>query len=287
LACFDRFVCKYLKKMQMQKVEKKSKVGAGNRIARRILPFFAPLFLASLTAPSKTVEAKSAKAATSFSMDALKNSNFQMSVLKIYEDLGLEQQGLSLKTFDEAIMGYLNLKNAGLLSEKPLLSIVEFDKPSTKKRFWLIDLKKRKVIKNTYVSHGKNSGENVAKKFSNVDDSNMSSLGFYITEDTYFGKHGLSLKLNGVDEAYNSNAKLRNIVMHGADYVGENFIRQQGRLGRSEGCPALPMGEHMEVIEQVRDRTVLFLHASGQPYKSRFLNHEAAMEAFYNNESII
>ena len=271
----------------MQKVKNRSKGKAGNTLAKRILPFFAPLFLASLTAPSKTVEAKSTKAATSFSINALKSSNFQVSVLKIYEDLGLEKQGLSLKTFDEAIMGYLNLKNAGLLSDKPLLSIVEFDRPSTKKRFWLIDLKKRKVLKNTYVSHGKNSGENLAKQFSNVDDSNMSSLGFYVTEDTYFGKHGLSLKLNGMDEAYNSNAKLRNIVMHGAEYVGEDFIRQQGRLGRSEGCPALPMGEHMEVIEQVRDRTVLYLHASGQPYKSRFLNQETAMEAFYRSENII
>lgn len=270
----------------MQTVMKKKRKSAGNRIATRILPFFAPLFFAAAGAPSKTVEAKTTNA-SHISMDALKNSNFQMSILKIYEDMDLEKQGLSLKTFDEAIMGYLNMKNAGLLSEKPLLTIVDFDKPSTQKRFWVLDLKNRKVLYNTYVAHGKNSGENHARQFSNTDDSNMSSLGFYVTEDTYFGKHGLSLKLNGMDQNHNSNAKLRNIVMHGADYVSENFIRQQGRLGRSEGCPAVPMGLHLPIIEKLRDRTVLYLHASGQPYNSRFLNQETAMEAFYKNESII
>ncbi len=271
----------------MEKEAKKTKVVAGKRIATRILPFFAPLFFASVAAPSKTVEASSAEAATHFSIDALKNSNFQMSILKMYESMDLEEQGMSLKTFDEAIVGYLNLKRAGVLSEKQLLSIVDFDKPSTEKRFWVLDLKKKKVVYNTYVSHGKNTGDNMAEQFSNINDSNMSSLGFYVTEDTYFGKHGLSLKLEGMDEKFNSNAKMRNIVMHGAEYVGEDFIRQQGRLGRSQGCPALPMGEHLEVIEKVRDRTVLFLHASKKSYNSRFLNQQTAMETFYQNENII
>lgn len=271
----------------MRKAENTNKVVAGKRMATRILPFFAPLFFASLTTPSKTVEAKTAGSSTHFSIDALKNSNFQMSILEMYEDLNLEKQGLPLKTFDEAVMGYLNLKNAGLLSEKPYLSIVDFDKPSTQKRFWLIDLKKRKVLTHTYVTHGKNSGGTVAKQFSNVNDSNMSSLGFYVTEATYFGKHGLSLKLDGVDEAHNSNARLRNIVMHGAEYASEDFIRQQGYLGRSEGCPALPMGLHEEVIEKIHDRTVLFLHSDKQNYNSRFLNPKTAMEVFYKNENVI
>jgi hypothetical protein len=270
----------------MEEVKKKSKRTMGVRVARKILPFFAPLFMASITAPSKTVETKSTEA-THVRIDALKNSNFQMSILKIYEDMDLEKQGLSLKVFDEAVMGYLNLKNAGLLSEKQLLTIVDFDKPSSEKRFWLLDLKSKKVLHHTYVSHGKNSGDNIASQFSNVNDSNKSSLGFYITEDTYNGKHGLSLKLNGVDDAFNSNAKMRNIVMHGADYVNEGTIRALGRLGRSEGCPALPMGEHLSIIEKVKDHTVLFMHASGQPYNSQFLNQQTAMEAFYGNQNII
>jgi hypothetical protein len=271
----------------MRKGNNTTKGLAGKRFAKRILPFFAPLFLASLSAPSKTVEARAALNAAHSKIEVLKNSNFQMSILEMYEDLGLEKQGLSLKTFDEAIMGYLNLKNAGLLSEKPYLSIVDFDKPSTKKRFWLIDLKKRKVLTYTYVTHGKNSGGTVARQFSNINDSNMSSLGFYVTEAVYYGKHGLSLKLDGVDEAHNSNARLRNIVMHGADYATEDFIRQQGYLGRSEGCPALPMGEHKSVIEKIQDRTALFIHSDKQNYNSRFLNQQTAMETFYNNENVI
>lgn len=271
----------------MVNVSDKRKLVKGKRLATRILPFFAPLFFGTLTAPSKTVEAKSAETATHFSIDNLKNSNFQMNMLELYEDMNLEKQGLSFKVFDEAMMGYINLKNAGLLSEKQLLSVVDFDKPSTTKRFWLLDLKNRKVLENTYVSHGKNSGENMARQFSNSDDSNMSSLGFFVTGETYFGKHGLSLKLDGMDHPYNSNARLRNIVMHGADYVSEDFIKQQGRLGRSEGCPALPMGLHQKVINQVEGRTALFLHATGHKFQSRFLNQQTAMEAFYKNENII
>src|SRR5688572_1079603 len=276
----------------MGNVANKRKIVAGKHIATRILPFFAPLFFGTLTAPSKTVEA-SGNVATHYNVDAeaklkaLKNSNFQMNLLEIYEEAGLEAKGMSFEVFDKAIIGYLNLKNAGLLSEKQLLSVVDFDKPSTEKRFWLIDLKSRKVLENTYVSHGKNSGENMAKYFSNTDDSNMSSLGFYVTGETYMGRHGLSLKLDGMDDPYNTNAQLRDIVMHGADYVSEDFIRQQGRLGRSEGCPALPMGLHQEVINRVEGRTVLYLHATGHTYKSRFLNQETAMEAFYQNENLI
>jgi len=271
----------------MVNVSDKRKIVAGKRLATRILPFFAPLFFGALTAPSKTVEAKASESATHYSIDKLKNSNFQMSMLELYEKMDLEKQGMSFQVFDEAMMGYINLKNAGLLSEKQLLSVVDFDKPSTTKRFWLLDLKNRKVVENTYVSHGKNSGENMARQFSNSDDSNMSSLGFYVTGETYFGRHGLSLNLDGLDHPYNSNARLRDIVMHGADYVSEAFIRQQGRLGRSEGCPALPMGLHEKVINQVEGRTLLFLHATGHKYQSRFLDQKMAMEAFYQNENII
>src|SRR5688572_18101446 len=196
----------------MSNIANKRKMVAGKHIATRILPFFAPLFFGTLTAPSKTVEARS-NVATHFNVEAeaklkaLKNSNFQMNLLEIYEEAGLEKQGLSFEVFDKAIIGYLNLKNAGLLSEKQLLTVVDFDKPSTKKRFWLIDLKKRKVLQHTYVSHGKNSGGTMAREFSNENNSNKSSLGFYVTGQTYYGRHGLSLKLDGMDEYFNSNAR--------------------------------------------------------------------------------
>src|SRR5690606_932140 len=102
------------------------------------------------------------------------------------------------------------------------------------------DLKSKKVLFNTLVAHGRNTGQATADKFSNLPNSNMSSLGFYLTDETYFGKHGLSLKLDGMDNGHNDKARERAIVMHGADYVSDSFVKQHGRLGRSLGCPALP-----------------------------------------------
>src|SRR5690606_10049179 len=117
-----------------------------------------------------------------------------------------------------------------------------------------------KMLFNTYVAHGRNSGEDIATEFSNVEDSYKSSLGFYVTEDLYYGKHGLSLKLIGMDEDFNSNAMDRCIVMHGADYASEEFIRQNGRLGRSLGCPAIPMEEHEEIVKTIKHGTPMYVH---------------------------
>ena len=210
------------------------------------------------------------------------NSNFSalnQKVEGLYSGLNLERKGLSNEVFRKALIGYLNLKAQGKLSDKPLLTVVDFEKSSREKRLWVIDIEKQKVLFNTLVAHGKNTGEEFARTFSNTNQSLMSSLGFYVTANTYFGKHGLSLRLRGMDENFNTNALQRAVVMHGANYVSEEFVKKHGRLGRSFGCPALPMNLHKDIIELVKDRTCLFVHYPEESYTSAYLNEELAMEA--------
>lgn len=210
-----------------------------------------------------------------------KATAFTEHVTNLYQETDLQQKGLSLDVFQKAFIGFQNLKQNGLVAPgKAILTVIDFTKPSREKRMWVIDLNQKKVLFNTLVSHGKNTGNVKAEKFSNVPNSNMSSLGFYVTDKTYYGKHGLSLKLQGMDKGFNTNAMKRAIVVHGADYATENFIKQYGRLGRSLGCPALPSEISKEVINVIKDETVLFVHHKEQSYTSDYLNMEQAVEYF-------
>ena len=207
-------------------------------------------------------------------------SLFDQQLRATYNALGAAQEGLRFETFTKAMTGYLNLQQAGRLSEdKQLLTVVDFDLPSTEKRLWVLDLAKKEILFHTLVAHGHNSGENEATSFSNTDQSNMSSLGFYATGSEYEGKHGRSLRLEGLDEGFNTNAAARSVVMHGADYVSGDFIKQNGRLGRSLGCPALPLDQYAQIIDAVNGGTCLFLNKSNAGYTSRFLNQDVAIAA--------
>ena len=127
---------------------------------------------------------------------------------------------------------------------------------------------------NTYVAHGRNSGGEYATQFSNKPESLQSSLGFYITGNTYTGKHGLSLKIEGIDHGYNDNALQRNIVIHGAAYVDENWLQHSPFLGRSFGCPAIPQKESSAIITTIKNGTCLFIYYPGANYlhESKILN---------------
>lgn len=138
----------------------------------------------------------------------------------------------------------------------------------------MIDLQNKKILFNDLVAHGKNSGGVYAQNFSNTENTYMSSLGFYLTGNTYHGKHGLSLILEGMDKDYNDNARNRAIVMHGANYVSNDFIKKYGRLGRSFGCPSLPPGIYKKVIDTIRDGSCLFIYYPDKNFlaKSQVLN---------------
>lgn len=186
----------------------------------------------------------------------------------LYDSLKLNVLGLSKKAFDCGVKGYNYLRAQGKLENDDILSIVDFSLPSCKKRLFVIDMENYKVLFNTYVAHGRNSGREYANKFSNNPKSNKSSLGFYITKETYNGEHGFSLKLEGEEKGINDNAFRREIVVHCADYVDESFIRSQGFIGRSLGCPALPIRYTKPIIETIKNGSCFFMYSPNLKYLS-------------------
>ncbi len=172
------------------------------------------------------------------------------------------------ESFSKAIEGYHLLKNKGIIKNE-FLTIIDFSLSSSTKRMWIIDMSQNKIILNSLVAHGKNSGEEYAENFSNKNQSNKSSLGFFLTGETYQGKHGLSLKLDGLEKGINDNARQREVVVHGADYVSESFIKNNKRLGRSQGCPAVPVELSKKIIETIKDKSCLFIyHPSKNDFQS-------------------
>lgn len=183
----------------------------------------------------------------------------------LYEGLSLESKGLSKEAFDYAVKGYEKLVAEGAVTKNQYLTIVDFSQSGRKKRFYLLDMEKGEMLVNTFVSHGKNSGLDMAEKFSNTPNSEQSSLGFYVTSATYTGKHGLSLRLQGQEEGFNSNAMARGIVVHGANYVNAGRVNS-AFMGRSQGCPALPEKEYAKVINIIKDGSVMFVYHPSQDY---------------------
>lgn len=170
-----------------------------------------------------------------------------------------------------ALSGYELLKKEQTINRPEVITIIDFSLPSNQERLWVLDLIESKVLYHCLVSHGRNSGEVMAEKFSNKPGSYASSPGFYTTGETYFGKHGFSLRLNGIENGINDKARERAIVIHGADYVSSEFIEKNGRLGRSLGCPAVPEELSTEIIETIKDGTCLFVYAPTDSYLSESL----------------
>jgi hypothetical protein len=170
---------------------------------------------------------------------------------------------ISFKVFNRAIAGYHQIEN---IRKKNVLTIIDFSLASTEKRFFVIDLENKELLYKCLVAHGRNSGENSAKSFSNEPGSLKSALGFYLTGETYSGVNGYSLRLDGLEKNINDNARSREIVIHGADYVSEKFIKQYGRIGRSWGCPALEPEVLKEVVDKISNGSCLFIYADDKFY---------------------
>lgn len=204
------------------------------------------------------------------------DSSYTKHVDGIYQAAHLKEAGLSEPTFVKALTGFYNLKKTGQLSDKSILTIVDFDQLSTKKRLYIIDIEKKEMLLNTWVAHGQRSGNDEAINFSNKNDSFTSSLGFYVTGEVYRGVHGKSLKLDGMDDGFNNNARMRSIVVHGAAYVSPETINALGRLGRSQGCPAVAPELADKVIRTIEDKTVLFINKNKEAYTSKYLDHALA-----------
>ena len=177
-----------------------------------------------------------------------------------------EKLNINNEAFRLAIKGFEKLKGLGRINNLRYLTIADFSKPSTEERLYVIDMMLEQVVIQTLVAHGKNSGTLFANLFSNKNASHQSSLGFYVTGYPYKGKHGNSLELNGVEEGINDQAKNRAIVIHGADYVSTSFIKQQGYIGRSQGCPAVPNNKVASIIEAIQGASCMFIYAPDKDY---------------------
>lgn len=179
----------------------------------------------------------------------------------LYRKMGLESI-LKYEAFEQAMQGYHTLQPR----QDHILTVIDFTLPSTDKRMVVLDMKNEKVLYHTIVSHGRNSGDKYARSFSNRHGSYQSSLGFYETENTYQGGNGYSLVLNGLEKGINDQAKARAVVIHGADYASESFIKSTGRLGRSYGCPALPRNVTKPIINTIKNGTLLYIYADNAEY---------------------
>jgi hypothetical protein len=181
------------------------------------------------------------------------------------DQLAAAVPSLSKEVLEYALKGYDKLLAEGAVSNSKYLTIVDMSKSSREKRFYMIDMENDSLIMNTYVAHGKKSGIDKAESFSNQIGSEQSSLGFYVTQSTYTGKHGLSLKLRGMEKGFNDNAEQRAVVVHGADYVNEGRVRS-AYMGRSQGCPALPNELADDAISYMKDGSALFIYSPDKNY---------------------
>ena len=193
---------------------------------------------------------------------------------ELYTTVKLQELGLSREAFDYAWKGYQYLLAKNKISRSNYLTICDFSQSSRQKRLYIIDVVNNKLITHTYVAHGKNSGGEYATQFSNTLESLQSSLGFYITSNTYIGEHGLSLRINGVDPGYNDKALERSIVIHGAAYVDDARAKAGMYMGRSWGCPAVPEKESATIITTIKNGTCLFIYHPSRNYllRSKILN---------------
>jgi hypothetical protein len=244
-------------------------------------------FVLSLTLNSPVYTPTSFSLKDSTETASLSGQLFNQYVNNIYQSAELQNSGLDVDVFKKALTGFYNLKLANkIMANSSVITIVDLAKSSCTKRMWIVDLLKKKLVLNTWVAHGSNSGDDMASHFSNAIDSFESSLGFYVTDNVYMGKHGRSLRLNGMDEGFNDKASERDIVLHAAPYVGESSIRELGRLGRSQGCPAVAPKLCNRIIDTIKGKNVLFINGNDSSYNSKYLNPDLAAHIAFQDNSL-
>lgn len=184
--------------------------------------------------------------------------------------------GMSKKVLNAAIKS-VNCAISGGHKKSDKVAIIDFSKPSDERRLWILDLKNGNYIVEDYVSHGVNSGNKISNSFSNVQESHQSSIGLFRASESYYGSHGYSLRLDGLERGVNDNARKRNIVIHSASYVNEKFIKSYGRAGRSHGCPAVDKEIIKDVVDNLKGGQYVFKYYPDDKWlkSSSFLNCNA------------
>ena len=200
------------------------------------------------------------------------SNDFKLSIKKKFSDMDIKlmytelclNDKVSFSCFNNAMHGLEKIEDLEIFdnSNNNLLVMVDYTKPSTEERLFIIDLRKKQLLISSLVTHGRGTGDLYATKFSNKNNSYSTSSGFYLTGNIYNGKHGESLELYGLDKGKNDNAKKRTIVMHSAYYANKAFAEKYGRLGRSKGCLALPTDLNAKIINLISGGVVLYVHTN-------------------------
>ena len=193
----------------------------------------------------------------------------EVAAQELYTEMDLAADGMKAEVLETALKGFNKLADEGKITREDKLTIVDFSQPSNQKRLYVIDLQRKRLLFQSLVAHGRGTGELWAKSFSNQASSYKSAPGFYKTEETYTGHNGYSLRLDGLEKGINDNARNRAIVMHGAPYANESTIGVLGFLGRSQGCPAVPLSLYKPIINTIKDGTCLFIYTPDQSYLSQ------------------
>jgi hypothetical protein len=195
-------------------------------------------------------------------------ASLQRTADAIFDSASLNSIGLERDVFYKAYKGFSYLLYKGLVNNPTILTIADFSQSSRNKRLYVIDLVQKKVVYNTFVSHGKNSGHEMATSFSNLRDSYKSAIGFMLTDDTYNGHCGYSLRFNGMEPGINDQIRSRAIILHGSHYVNGEKADEEGRVGNSLGCPAVPLAECRPIIDYIKGGTVYFIYSPNEDYSA-------------------
>ncbi|MBJ2175530.1 murein L,D-transpeptidase catalytic domain family protein [Aureibaculum sp. A20] len=209
-------------------------------------------------------------------------SNTESAFSSYSEDIyqKINDNNLDFEAFKHALKGYVQLQNQQQLKNSKYLTLIDMSVSANTERFYLINMETQTIEHKSVVAHGEKSGLEYAKKFSNKVNSHQSSIGFYKTAETYSGKHGLSLRLDGL-EFSNNKARERAIVIHSADYANPDFIQSNGRLGRSWGCPALPDKDYTVIINKIKEGSCVFVYYPQEQYlsKSKLISMENILDS--------
>lgn len=241
------------------------------QFARKAL-FVSLLFFVSQSFANHENEYSDDKNAPSMFSNSSNSPFIRKMADSIYTLISLGDYGLEKEVFFNAFKGFEYLKSKGKIRKTNLLTICDYSQSSNNKRLYVIDVVNSRLLYNTYVSHGKNSGDEYATSFSNFENSNKSCLGFMITDRTYNGKAGLSLVLNGMERGFNDRAKSRSIVLHGSHFVNDQIIQARGMIGKSLGCPAVPLGVHKKIIDAIKGGSCFFAN-----YPDEFYTHTSSI----------
>ena len=177
----------------------------------------------------------------------------------------LDDETLNILALEVALKGYFELKAQNKLINEQYLTVIDMSLSANTERFYLIDVYNQSIVYKSLVAHGMATGEEFATDFSNVENSHKSSLGFYLTGETYNGRHDFSLKLDGL-ESFNNKARERGVVIHAAEYVSHKYIETNGRLGRSYGCPSLPHENYFDIVSKIKNKSCLFIYFPNKNY---------------------